>query len=60
MIEEATATCEALGKGERIFNFDTAASAGKAAVKVISSQTRGQTNMVSDSRFFPDRLDRTY
>jgi len=60
MIEEATATCEALAKGERIFNFDTAASAGKAAVKVISTQTRGRMNMVSDTQFFPDRQDRTY
>ncbi len=60
MIDEATATCEALANGERIFNYDTAASAGKAAVKVISTQTRGKTNMVSDSQFFPDRLDRAY
>ena len=60
MIDEATATCEALANGDRIFNLDTAASAGKAAVKVISTQTRGKTNMVSDSQFFPTRQDRAY
>jgi len=60
MIDEATATCEALANGDRIFNFDTAASAGKAAVKVISTQTRGKVNMVSDSQFFPPRQDRAY
>tara|TARA_R110002012_G_scaffold45845_2_gene121556 strand:- start:34 stop:525 length:492 start_codon:yes stop_codon:yes gene_type:complete len=60
MIEEATATCEALGKGERVFNLSTAASAGKAAVKVVSSANRGRINMVSDSEYFPTRQDRAY
>lgn len=60
MIEEAKELCEALGSGGRIFNFDTAASGGKAAVKIISSNTRGKINLASDQQFFPDRQDRTY
>ena len=60
MIDEATATCEALGKGERVFNLSTAASAGKAAVKVVNNATRGRINMVSDSEYFPTRQDRAY
>ena len=60
MIEEATATCEALGKGERVFNLGTVASAGKAAVKVVNNATRGRINMVSDSEYFPTRQDRAY
>ena len=58
MIGEASATLESLGSGERVFNFDTAASAGKASVSVITNQTRGYLNMVSDSNFFPTRQDR--
>ncbi len=60
MIGEATATLESLGDGKRIFNFDTAASAGKAKVSVVATQTRGNINMVSDSQFFPTRQDRKY
>tara|TARA_R110000824_G_scaffold35878_3_gene111921 strand:+ start:247 stop:741 length:495 start_codon:yes stop_codon:yes gene_type:complete len=60
MIGEATATLESLGDGKRIFNFDTAASSGKASISIISNQTRGYIGMVSDSAFFPTRQDRKY
>tara|TARA_R110002012_G_scaffold307268_1_gene512626 strand:+ start:567 stop:1061 length:495 start_codon:yes stop_codon:yes gene_type:complete len=60
MIGEATATLEALSTGKRIFNYTTSPDAGKAAVKVMRNQTRGQINMVSDSDYFPDRADRVY
>ena len=60
MIDEATATCEALVKGEGIFNLGTIASAGKAAISLISNANRGRINMVSDSEYFPPRQDRAY
>lgn len=60
MIEEATATCEALSKGERVFNFSTAATAGKAAISIVSNANRGRIGMVSDSEYFPTRQDRAY
>jgi phage gp36-like protein len=60
MIEEAKGLCEALGSGDRIFNFDTAASGGKAAVKIISAHNRGRFSLASDQQFFPERLDRKY
>ena len=60
MIAESKETLEALSSGKRIFNYDNAVTGGKAAVKVMRNQTRGQINMVSDSDFFPDRPDRVY
>ena len=60
MIEESKAIMESLASGDRIFNFDSSVTAGKAAVKVVDSTTRGKLNLSSDQDFFPDRLDRTY
>tara|TARA_R110002020_G_scaffold26072_11_gene84401 strand:+ start:839 stop:1336 length:498 start_codon:yes stop_codon:yes gene_type:complete len=60
MIAESQASLEALSGGSKIFNDSDSASAGKAAVKVVSNNIRGRLNMVSDMSFFPDRQDRVY
>jgi len=60
MVAEATQTLEDLRDGKRVFNLDEAHSAGKAKAFIISSSVRGNLNMPSDSKFFPDRITRKY
>jgi hypothetical protein len=60
MIAEATQTLEDLRTGQRVFNLSTTHDAAKASVHVISSSVRGNLNMPSDAKFFPDRQTRKY
>jgi len=60
MVAEASQTLEELRDGKRVFNFTTNHTAGKAKVHVIGVSTRGNLNMPSDSRFFPDRITRKF
>jgi len=60
MMGEASGTLEDLRDGKRVFNLDTTIGAGKPKAFVISSTVRGNLNMPSDSKFFPDRETRKY
>lgn len=60
MIGEATQTLEDLREGKRVFNLDSTHTAGQAKLFVISANIRGNLNMPSDSRYFPNRITRKY
>ena len=60
MVAEATQTLEDLREGKRVFNLDSTHTAGQAKLFVISANIRGNLNMPSDSRYFPDRITRKY
>jgi len=60
MVGEATLTLEELREGKRVFDLETAHSAGKAGINIISATVRGLMNTPSDSVYFPPRLTRKY
>ena len=60
MVAEAGRTLEELREGKRVFNLAGAISAGKAEVKIVDINKRNNVGMVSDSAFFPPRVDRKY
>jgi len=60
MMGEASQTLEDLRDGKRVFNLSTTHDAGKPSVLVISASIRGNQNMPSDSKYFPQRQTRKY
>jgi len=59
LADEVEKKLKQLDDGYYIFGTD-AQGAGRVGIEVIDVYTRGNLNMVSDSRYFPRRTDRTY